>query len=322
MLDRITTLMTSQTMLGELNQQLNTLQNTQLELSSGKKINEPSDDPYGMGLSLQLNSNMSELTQYSSNVTDGTAWSQASTTALSDMSSVVQRVRELVVEGANGTNNASDLTATAAEVDQLIDQVKQDANTQYNGQYIFSGSSGTTQQPYQTGQGSSDTYQGGSGAVYRKIGPVTQVQVDVDSSASSASGAGGISSLLGNGQTTAGQPAGDGLLLNTLRNISDDMKSGNASNLGGVDLTDLDNNLQSLGQMQATVGTTQDGLQLASTRLADLQLNDTQVLSNTQDADMASTEINFSTEQAAYEAALKASASIVQESLVNFLGNG
>ncbi len=59
MIERITTLMTSQTMLGELNQQLNTLQNTQLELSSGKQINQPSDDPYGMSLALQLNSDLS-----------------------------------------------------------------------------------------------------------------------------------------------------------------------------------------------------------------------------------------------------------------------
>jgi len=322
MVDRITTLMTSQTMLGELNKQLNALQNTQQQLSSGKRINQPSDDPYGMGLSLQLNGELSQLTQYSSNVTDGTAWSQASTTALSDMTSVVQRVRELLVETANGTNNAADLSGAAVEVDQLIDQVKQDANTQYNGQYIFSGSSGTKLQPYQTGSGSSDSYQGGSGAVYRKIGPATQVQVDVDTSASTASAAGGISSLLGNGQTTAGQPAGDGLLLNALRNIADDMRSGNTADLGGADLASLDNNFQALQQMQAAVGTTQYSLQLASTRLQDLQLNDTQVLSDTQDADMASTEISFSTEQAAYEAALKASATIVQESLVNFLGNG
>jgi len=313
-MERITTLMTAQTLLGNLNRQLNTLQNTQLELSSGKKINQPSDDPYGMSLSLELNSDLSALTQNASNVTDGIAWAQASSTALSDISNVVQRAYELLVEGANGTNNASDLSAAADEVDQLIDQVKQDADTQYNGQYIFSGGSGTAKQPYQSG--ATDTYSGGAGPITREIGPGTYLQVNVDTSSATAP-AGGISSLLG-----TGQPGGDGLLLDTLRNIADDMRSGNTAALGSTDLTALNCNFATLQQMQATVGASQDRLQLASTRIQDLQDSATQVLSNTQDADMATTEINFSMEQTAYEAALKVGASIVQESLVDFLGNG
>lgn len=316
-MERITTLMTAQTILANLNQQLNTLQNTQQELSSGKQINQPSDNPYGMSLSLQLNSDLSSLTQNASNVTDGTAWTQASSTALSDISNVVQRVSELVVEGANGTNTAADGSADADEVDQLIDEVKQDANTQYNGQYIFSGTA-TSQQPYQSG--ATDTYSGGSGAVTREIGPGTSLQVNVDTS-SATSPAGGISSLLGTGQTVAGQPAGDGLLLNTLRNISDDLRSGNTAALGSTDMTALNANFATLGQVQATVGASQDRLQLASSRIQDLQDSDTQVLSNTQDADMATTEISYSTEQAAYQASLQSSAQIVQQSLLNFLGN-
>ncbi|MGA2929940.1 MAG: flagellin, partial [Solirubrobacteraceae bacterium] len=239
------------------------------------------------------------------------------------INNVVQRVSELVVQAGNGTNNQSDLNDMAGEVNQLIDQVKQDADTQYNGQYIFSGASGaaTSRQPYQSG--ATDTYGGGTGAVTREIGPGTSLQVDVDTSGSTnPAGPGGISSLLGNGTTAGPNGDGDGLLLDTLRTIASDMGSGNTSGLGGTDLTNLQNNLGSLGEMQAQVGTTQDRLQLATSRIQDLQDSDTQALSNTQDADMATTEINFSTQQAAYEAALKASASIVQESLVDFLGNG
>ena len=58
---------------------------------------------------------------------------------------------------------------------------------------------------------------------------------------------------------------------------------------------------------------------MAASRIETLQTSDTQVLSNTQDADMASTEISFSTEQAALTAALQAGASVVQESLMKFL---
>jgi flagellar hook-associated protein 3 FlgL len=119
--------------------------------------------------------------------------------------------------------------------------------------------------------------------------------------------------VLGNGQS-----ANDGGLLDTLRTIANDMQSGNGSAVN-ADLSSLDTNLNSLGGLSASVGATQDRLQMAASRIQTLQASDTQVLSNTQDADMASTEISYSTQQAALTAALQAGASIVQKSLMDFL---
>jgi flagellar hook-associated protein 3 FlgL len=217
----------------------------------------------------------------------------------------VQRIRELTVQAANGTQTQGDMAADAAEVNQLIDQIKQDANSQYNGQYIFSGAA-TSTQPYQAG--SNDAYAGDTGQVTRAIGPGTSVAVN-----------GNLSAVLGTGQTVAGQPAGDGQLLNTLRNIADAMQSGNSSALSGSGLSQLDTNLNSLTGLTAGVGATTDRLQMAASRIQSLQASDTQVLSNTQDADMAQTEVDFSTEQAALTAALQAGAHIVQQSLMDFL---
>ena len=144
MIGRITTQMTAQNLLANINQSLDRISTTQQELSTGKRINQPSDDPYGTSLSLQLNNELGGLNDYNNNVTDGTAWAQAGTAALSDITNAVQRIRELVVQAANGTQTQSDMSADASEVKQLIDQIKQDANTQYNGQYIFSGAATST----------------------------------------------------------------------------------------------------------------------------------------------------------------------------------
>jgi flagellar hook-associated protein 3 FlgL len=306
MIGRITNQMAAQTTLAGIESALDRLDTTQQELSSGKSINQPSDNPSGTALTLQLNNDLSNLTGYNNNVTDGTGWTTAQTSALSDITNAVQRVQELVQEAANGTENQQDMSSAADEVNQLVDEVKQDANTQYDGQYVFSGTA-TTTQPYQSG--SNDTYAGNSNSVTRQIGPGTSLTVSAD-----------LSGVLGNGQTVSGQPAGDGQLLNTLRNVVDDMQSGNTSSLSGTDLTDLGNNLNSLLGLSADVGSTTDRLQMASSRIASLQNSATDTLSNTQDADMAQTEINFSTQQAALTAALQAGASIVQESLMNFLG--
>ena len=302
MFGRITTQMTASMTLNDLQQSLNRLDTTQQQLSSGKKINQPSDDPYGTSQAMSLNGQLSSLNDYTNNITDGTAWTQQATTSLGDIDSMVQRVRELVVQASNGTYTQSDLNASASEVNQLIDAVKQEANASYNGQYIFSGTS-TGTAPYQTG--STDTYQGGTGSVNRLIGPNTTLSVSTN-----------ISTLLGNGQAS-----GDGGLLDTLRTIASDMQSGNTGAIGGADLKNLDSNFGTLTQMEANVGAMTNRLTLASTRIQQLQNSDTAALSNVQDADMATVAINFSTEQAAYSAALKAGANIVQSSLLDFLNN-
>jgi flagellar hook-associated protein 3 FlgL len=302
MFGRITTQMTASMTLADLQQSLNRLDTTQQQLSSGKKINQPSDDPYGTSQAMGLNGQLSALNDYTNNITDGTAWTQQATTSLGDIDSMVQRVRELVVQASNGTYTRSDLNASAAEVNQLIDAIKQEANASYNGQYIFSGTS-TGTAPYQTG--STDTYQGGTGNVNRLIGPNTTISVNTN-----------ISNLLGNGQAS-----NDGGLLDTLRTVVSDMQSGNTGAIGGADLKNLDANFGTLTQMEANVGAISNRLTLASTRIQQLQNSDTAALSNVQDADMATVAINFSTEQAAYQAALKAGANIVQSSLLDFLNN-
>ena len=301
MIGRITNQMAAQTTLAGIETSLDRLDTTQQELSTGKRINQPSDDPSGTALTLNLNTQLANLTNYSNQVTDGTGWAQAQSSALTDITNAAQRIQELTTEAANGTQTTADMQASAQEVNQLIDEIKQDANTQYNGQYVFSGSA-TSTAPYQSG--SNDTYGGNSGAVTRTIGPNTTLTVSAN-----------LEGVLGNGQSSS-----DGQLLDTLRTIAGNMQSGNSSGLN-ANLSSLTTNLNSLTGLSANVGATQDRLQMASSRIQTLQTSDTQVLSNTQDADMASTEINFSTQQAALTAALQAGAHIVQESLMNFLGS-
>jgi len=212
-------------------------------------------------------------------------------------------VRQLTVQAGNGTYNQGDLNSIAAEITQLTETVKQDANIQYAGQYVFSGTA-TTTPPYL--QGASDAYAGDNGQIARTIGPGASVAVNTN-----------VSTLLGNGQA-----AKDGKLLDVLRTITQHLNEGTAESkaaLNSTDLKGLDANMEVLSQLQATAGSTTNQLNMAESRIESLQLSVTKTLSNTQDADLAKTSIAFSSEQAAYSAALRAGASIVQESLLNFL---
>lgn len=304
MSNRIATGMITSSTLNDINSALAKLERSSEELSSGRTILQPSDNPYGASHAIDLQSQLDGLTSYTANVKDGIAWTNTASGAMSNMSSVVQRVRELLVQASNGTYNQGDLNSVATEVGQLTETIKQDANTQYAGQYVFAGTL-TTTAPYK--QGPEDAYQGNAEAIARSIGP-GGAAVTVNTN---------ISSLLGNG---AG--SGDGKLLETLRTISEHLTGGTEEDraaLSSTDLKAIDASMETLTQLQATTGSVTNQLQVASLRIEDLQSSISTTLSNTQDADVAKTTIAYSNEQAAYQAALRAGANIIQESLLNFL---
>lgn len=296
MLTRITTLMTSNQILSEINSSQVALANTEQELSSGKTINEPSDNPYGAALAVQLGGQLSQLNDYNNNITDGQAWTQTATSALNSIQAQVQRAQELVVQAGNGTMSASDLSDIGGEINQIVSQIKGDANTQYNGQYVFSGTS-TSTAPYD----SSGNYQGSSTMVTRQIGPNASATVSVD-----------LSSVLGTSSSTG--------LLSTLSNIATQLTTdtGTAA-LNTTDLANLKSGLDSLSTLQTQLGTSTDQMAMAASTISDMQTSVTSDLSNDEDVNMATAETTYSNEEAAFEAALKAGASIVQSSLMDFL---
>jgi flagellar hook-associated protein 3 FlgL len=306
MSERITPQMMSATTLADINNQLAAMQRSQSELASGKTIEEPSDNPYGASHSLELQSAIDGLTSYGANAQDGISWTQTASSALASINNVAQRVRELVLQASNGVNNPIDREAIAEEVQQLTETVKNDADTQYAGQYVFAGTA-TETLPYKAGSAAGDDeYQGDAGAITRAIGPGATLQINTN-----------ISTLLGNG---AG--SGDGKLLETLRTITQHLRGGGAAEtaaLGSTDLQSLETNINALTTMQAGVGAITDQLHTAANRVQELQAGDSQALSNTEDADIAQVSIAFASEQAGYNAALRAGASIVQMSLLEFL---
>ena len=113
---RITSDMVISSTLANINAAQVALDRTQEELSSGKSILEPSSNPYGASQIIDLQSAIDGLTSYEQSAQDGLSRMNAASGALTSMDSQVQRVRELVLQAANGTNSPSDLEAIAGEV--------------------------------------------------------------------------------------------------------------------------------------------------------------------------------------------------------------
>lgn len=303
MTTRITQSMTARSMLVGINDVAQRLAATQQKMASGKEITRPSDDPYATARALSLASEVDGHRQYQRNVTEAVSWQSVTDTALGKMTDVVQRARELLIAGGSDTSGQTARTALADEVDQLIDALKQESATSYGGRFVFAGTQ-TATRPYTTG--GPDTYAGDAGTVAREIGPGVSVGVNVLGS-----------TLLGNGQG-----ANDGLLLDNLRDIAQHLRGGtpaDADALRTTDLQALDANLDNLSRARAGVGATTNRLEAAGARLAQLEESTTKLLSDVEDADMAKTLVAFSTQQAVYQAALRAGANIVQASLLDFL---
>ena len=115
------------------------LSNIQNELSTGKRLLKPSDNPVDTANDIKLKTQLAEETQYHTNIQDGINFMNVSDTAMQSMETIMQRLRELAVEGSSDTLSASDRTNMQPEVDQLFRQLVSLTNTQYNGAYVFGG---------------------------------------------------------------------------------------------------------------------------------------------------------------------------------------
>lgn len=303
MSSRITNSMISRSVLADLNEVSQRLSKTQRKLSSGKEINRPSDDPYGTSRALTMRGSLESSRQYQRNVGEAIGWQEVTDVALSKMSDTVMRVRELVIQGSSDSAGKTARDAIAAEIDQLVESLKQEANASYSGRYVFSGTA-TDVRPYTIG--GADAFAGNGSPVAREIGPGVSVQVNVVAQ-----------DILGNGQGAA-----DGLLLNVMRDVTDRLRSGTVADMNALRTTDLKalaTNLDDLSKIRATVGATTNRLETADARLQELEESTTKLLSDVEDADMAKTMVDFSMQQSVYKSALQSGANIVQASLLDFL---
>ncbi len=127
-----------------LNQQFK-LSKTQNQLSTGLRINTPSDDPAASVRVLDIQQSISQNNQYQSNINTLTSRLTFEDGALDSTVNAIQRARELAVQGLNDTNSPSDRNAIAQEIRQIADQLVGLANTQNaNGEYLFAGYSSQT----------------------------------------------------------------------------------------------------------------------------------------------------------------------------------
>jgi flagellar hook-associated protein 3 FlgL len=173
---RISTSMLNQNALNGILTDEAQVSQTQTQLSTGKSINTPSDNPVGEVQLLQLNSTNAQNTQYIGNGQAANTNLTLEEQALSTSTTTLQSIRDLVVEANSGQNTPADLQAIATQISSLEGQLQGTANSQNaQGQYLFAGFSSSTQ-PFVRGSSGAITYLGDDGTGSVAINGGTSVQ--------------------------------------------------------------------------------------------------------------------------------------------------
>lgn len=136
---RITNTMLIKDMLWNASKNLNSMSKKQTELSTGQKIHRPSDDPVGITKVLKYKTDISEIEMYDENIRDALGVFEVSESALVGVKDILQRIRELVVQSANGTLSSEQTSKVAVEVEQLRKELIVSGNATMAGKYIFTG---------------------------------------------------------------------------------------------------------------------------------------------------------------------------------------
>ncbi|HEY8908991.1 MAG TPA: flagellar hook-associated protein FlgL [Desulfosporosinus sp.] len=291
---RITNNMLSQNLLRNLESAQGRMDQLQNQLSSGHRINRPSDDPVGIQNAMRLKSNISSVEQWKSNANEALDYMNTADSTLGDMTSMLQRVRELTVQGANGTLATVDKGAIADEVDQISNQLKMMANTQVGSKYIFSGTATDKELIPLDGSVS----QANGMPVNFEVGNNLSIDVSVSGQ-----------NLFGN--STSG-------VLATLNNLSADLRSGNSVGVNSA-LGNIDANIDNVVTLRAGLGARTNRMTALQAQLDYTSGNLQDNLSSIQDADMATSITDFTNAQNVYKAALSVGAKIIQPSLVDFM---
>ena len=146
------------------------------ELSTGKSVNLPSDDPTQIAQDIAFRADITVQTQVGSNLSNAAQQLNSTDTALSNVTNALQSARSLAIEAANNAITPAQQKNIAAQIQQLLQETVGFANTQYAGQYVFAGTAAPTTIPVQLNSAPITTGSGYDGVIRFTGNNATQSQ--------------------------------------------------------------------------------------------------------------------------------------------------
>ncbi|NBJ69598.1 MULTISPECIES: flagellar hook-associated protein FlgL [Clostridia] len=291
---RITQSMLSNNMLRNLSNSYTKLDTYLEQLSTGKKINRPSDNPVVAMKGINYRRQENEAEQYLRNTGEAHNWMDNSDAALDKATKAMQKLRELAVKASNGTNDKEEYASMKEEAKQLKEHLISLADTQVNGKYIFNGTD-TTNSPFDE----NGVFSPNTDPVNIPISAGAELQVNMDGEA-----------VFGNGLFDKVDSFIQKLENSDMENIEETI---------GVSISELDSGVNQIIDARAGLGARMNRLELVENRLDDQKIMATKMMSENENVNFAEAITNLIKQESLHRAALSAGSRIIQPSLVDFL---
>lgn len=263
-------------------------------VSTGKRIQTVSDDPFGATSAISMRTVRAASNQYATNAQSAKAALSFSESSITEISTLLKRANELAISGANATTDQVGRDTMAAELTEIQRRLVDLGNAKgANEQYLFAGQK-TDTQPFLVSNGGL-TYQGDGNNLTAEVSPNNSMTYNVQ-----------LGTLL---TTTYSQ----------LESLKNDLQGGNTGAISGVDLTNVQSAIKSFDQLRGTIGTSiqtaDQAIDHHQRRMDDL----TSRISDVEDVDMSAAIIQYKTAETAYQAALQSVNMGNQLSLMDFM---
>jgi len=269
------------------------------EVATGKKVTVPSDNPAAAADMVQNTIETANVDQYTQNVSTMLSMVQTADSSLGSVVTSLTQAISLGTEGANGTNNTSNLQAIASQVQGILQSVVAQANTSYQGTYLFGGTE-TSSAPYTASSSSSSgyTYNGNSDVNSVAVGDDMNVQLNLPGS-----------QIFSNSNAD---------VLGSLSSLVTALQSGNATAIGTA-TTAVSAALSNVSQQRVFYGNAESQLNSQETALQQETVSLTSQQSSLVDVDEAQAATDLSQAETANNAAEAAAAKVLPQTLLNYL---
>lgn len=307
---RITDTYRIRTVIDNLNASRDRMNTLQQQLATAKKINLPSDDPIGTTKAMRLRTVLESNQQYDKNIGDGLGFLTATEDALNDFYEILLYVKDLALKGANDTT--SDREDLAKELDLILKNLLEVANTKFRGKYLFGGTE-TKSQPFTLDENvlnqnldlEVSSYRGNSNTYKRQINEHTAIDINLPGSK--------VFDMSSEGGINIFQEIYD--LRNNFKNnpLKLDREKMDQS------LDNFDKSIDQLLNAFLNVGTRKQISTFNQTRFEYQNITLKERLSNIEDTDFGAAFVQFKSEENALNSALSAGARVISPSLLDFL---
>ncbi|CDM68839.1 flagellar hook-associated protein 3 [Clostridium bornimense] len=316
---RVTNSMLVNQFMRDTQNNLGNMQTIQKQLTSGKTVNKPSDDPLKVSRIMQLNRDLKANEQYNKNISSTINYLDTADTALGQLNEVIKSINENILAAGNGAYSTEEREAIRNTINEQIGHMGQILNTNFDGKYIFGGTR-TGEKPVEVSKDDTGTNHltiaGGDDAnELKKLDTKLVVEVSQGVTLEYTNSVTDLFTFTNSkGETKDIRDIMDNIMNNLASDDPDDLEKLTSENL--TDIQDFQNHLL---KIRSEVGAMQNRMEDAQSKNEDETYNMTEILSQTEDIDFAETVINLMTLQSVYQASLQVSSKVLQPTLIDYV---